>query len=143
MATVGMTPLSALITASGLSQEEAARFLRLSGRDSVARMLSGKQPTPPGVLAEMAALLRTQMNAAANHSEAIESIVADGAPVTIGYPVDDHEAQAAGLPTVSAWRAMTGLMLADLPAGLLQRVRFAPRGSTPETALAADQRDGT
>jgi hypothetical protein len=44
-----------------------------------------------------------------------------------------------GWPSISAWRAMTGLALADMPRKLLPLVQLVPRGSAPATA--ADQNE--
>jgi hypothetical protein len=139
-----VTPLATLLTTSGLSQDEAARFLDLRSRANLTDMLRGKSATPPGVMLEMAGLVNRQLDAAGAFAEQVEAIVQPNGPpgqIELGYPADDHEAQTMGWPTVSAWRAMAGLALADMPRELLPLVRLVPRGSTPATAAAADQRE--
>lgn len=152
-----MTPLATLLAASGLSQEEAVRFLRLANRDSLANMLRRKSRTPDGVLAEMRQLVQRQMDAAEQGADQIEAMAArpirtrimtepsatstsGGAPDTIelGQPSDDAEAAALGWPCVSAWQAMAGQLIALLPDDLAGRVVIVPRGSTPASAAAAD-----
>jgi hypothetical protein len=108
-------------------------------------MLRGKSVTPPGVVLEMANLVHNQWNAAVQSVSQAQALVRQhGTPtqIPLGFPADDHEARSMGWPTVSAWQAMAGLALADMPRELLPLVRLVPRGSTPATAAAIDQREG-
>ena len=127
-----MTPFGLLLTLSGLSQREAAAFLRLSPT-SIDKMSRGHRAAPPGVLAEMCALIARQQAAA---DEALDIIEEARPPeVEIGFPADDHEANVLGWPCVSAWQAMAARVVAEASVP----VRLVPRGSTVGTARAADE----
>lgn len=136
-----MTPFSALLGICGLSQDEAAAFLRVR-RSSVAHWTTGRRQCPPGATGEMHALVALQMAAAQSQARAITDIIAAAPPdmeqIEIGAPVDDTEAQALCLPTVSAWTATLGMALALLPMDIVARLSFVPRGTTSATAAAAD-----
>lgn len=126
-----MTPFALLLQASGLSQREAAAFLGISPA-MIDKMSRGTRATPAGVMEEMRALIARQAEEA---DEALDMIDRMGASqVEIGYPSDDHEAQALGWPCVGAWRAMAARIVAE--AG--RPVILAPRGSTVGAAKAAD-----
>ena len=127
-----MTLFGLLLTLSGLSQREAAAFLRLSAT-SIDKMSRGTRATPGGVIVEMRALIARQQAAA---DEALDQIDRLAPPeVEIGYPADDHEAQALGWPCVSAWQAMAARIVAEVNVP----VRLVPRGATAGTARAADE----
>jgi hypothetical protein len=129
-----VTPLALLLQLSGLSQREAAELLGVSPA-SIDKMARGTRPTPAGVLRDLQALVAMQQRAA---GEALERIEAAGdAVVEIGYPADDHEAQALGWPCIGAWRGMAARVIAAVPDP--GRIAIFPRGSTPATAAAADR----
>lgn len=136
-----MTPFSALLGICGLSQDEAAAFLGVR-RSSVAHWMTGRRQCPPGAVREIHALAAAQMAAAQRQARAITDIIAAAPPglegIEIGAPVDDTEAQALGLPTVSAWTATLGMALALLPMDIVARISLVPRGTTSATAAAAD-----
>ena len=136
-----MTPFETLLTASGLSQREAAGYLDVA-YDTLRGWLSGRRNVPAGATADLRALVVQQIMAATKGAQTIEQIVARASEmpeaIEIGFPADEAEAQTLGFPAVSAWAAMAGMMLAELPGHIAARVVFVPRGSTPATAAAAD-----
>jgi transcriptional regulator with XRE-family HTH domain len=134
-----MTPLTLLLSLSGLSQREAAEFLSVSA-SSVDKMSRGTRSTPPGIIDEMKLLIAAQDRAAAEALAEIKKIRRAKNPpdaIEIGYPADDHEARALGWPCVGAWCGMA----ARVVAGSSVQARLVPRGSTPATAAAADAHD--
>lgn len=128
-----MTLFDALRLHCGLSHGDAAWFLGLNNVKTVAAWCAGRAETPVGVMDELRALNDLIDTTADRLIDHLAAAAAD--EVVIGYPADDHEALALGLPCVGAWRAMIGRVIAvgDRP------IRLVPRGSTPETAAAADQ----
>ena len=126
-----MTPFALLESLAGLSHREAAEFHRVR-IDTVKSWAVGRNACPAGPLIELRALIVEQDRAARETT----AIIKRGKPdeIELGYPADDHEAQALGWPCVGAWAAMAARIAAatDIP------VRFVPRGSTPPTAAAAD-----
>lgn len=127
-----MTPLTLLLQVAGLSQREASALLRISA-DMIDKMSRGTRATPPGVMMEIRALIARQADEADRALDMIDSM--GPSEVEIGYPVDDHEAQALGWPCVGAWRGMAARVVAE--AG--RTVILVPRGSTRGTARAADE----
>lgn len=132
-----MTPYSLLRQACGLSQSEAAS-LRGVRVDTVKSWDTGRRDAPDqaieqlrnlyGLIVEKSGQIADHINDfVASRGEALESI-------EVGYPADDHEAQALGLPCVGAWRAMAGMVLVELTVN----VKLVPRGSTVATAAAMD-----
>lgn len=117
-----MTPYGALLAHCGLSLREAAEFHGIRP-DTVRSWSSGRNRTPPGVLAQLRDLAGIISAKATRLIEMLEA-VASGGEIAIGYPVNDHEARALGLPCVGAWRAMIGQVLAvvDRP------IKMVPRG---------------
>lgn len=126
-----MTTFGLLLTLSGLSQREAATFLDIS-LSMIEKMARGTRSAPESVIGEMQRLIERQENAAAQAISRITSM--DPTEVEIGYPADDHEAQALGWPCVGAWQAMAARVVART--GI--KVLLVPRGSTVGTARAAD-----
>lgn len=132
-----MTPFSALLSLSGLSQREAATFLGVANV-TVDKWASGKRSPAPAVLMQMSDLIRAQDRAAA---EALAFIAGQNPvpdKVEIGYPADDYEAQGLGFPSVRAWGAMVGRIIAGAETPII----LIPRGSTPATAAAMDAKEG-
>jgi transcriptional regulator with XRE-family HTH domain len=127
-----LTPFALLTRLAGLSLSEAARFLGVR-RDTVNSWSSGRNRTPPGVLAQLRDLVAMQERAAAEALRLIASAESE-AEIELGYPADDHEAQALGWPCVGAWFGMA----ARVVAGTDRPVILVPRGSTVATAAAAE-----
>lgn len=127
-----MTPFSILMSLAGLSQREAAAFLKVSS-SSVDKMARGARSAPDGVIDDLRDLIDQQEDAAEETLALIEEQDAD--EIELGYPSDDHEAQSLGWPCVGAWKAMAARVIA----GCDQSVSLVPRGSTPATAAAIDQ----
>jgi hypothetical protein len=127
-----MTLFSLLIQACGLSLGEAAAFLGVR-KDTAASWSTGRRTAGPDVLGQLRALYRQIQTAADGAIDALSS-APEGAEIEIGYPADDHEAQALGFPCVGAWRAMAAIVIGELAVP----VQIVPRGSTPATAAAAD-----
>ena len=127
-----MTPYALLLQVCGLSQREAADLhgVRL---DTVKSWVAGRRSANAGVIAQLGRL-HSEISCAAEEALDVLMQVPAGAEIEIGYPADDHEAQALGLPSVGAWRAMAGQLIAALD----RPVILVPRGSTPATAAAAD-----
>lgn len=125
-----MTPFALLCQACGLSQREAADLLNVSP-SSVDKMSRGIRSAPEGVLAELRSLHAAIRRASEEAFQALSSAPV-GMEIEIGYPADDHEAQALGFPCVGAWRAMCAGAIARVP----HRVVLVPRGSTPAAAAA-------
>jgi hypothetical protein len=119
-----MTPFAALARLGGLSLREAADVLRV--REQQAKdMASGRRPTPPGVIAELLDLIRSQEVAA------VRALAQAGA-ITLHVPADDEEARRLGWPCVGAW----GAMAARVVAASAQPVAFS--GAVWLTTSAAD-----
>ena len=98
-------------------------------------MARGVRSTPNGVLNDLRDLIDRQATAA---DAAVDQIAALAPPeIEIGYPADDHEAQALGWPSVGAWRGMAARVVADLDVPVV----LVPRGSTPATAGAIDEHE--
>ncbi|MBF0325968.1 MAG: hypothetical protein HQL42_12980 [Alphaproteobacteria bacterium] len=133
-----MTPTALLISLAGLSHRDASEFLNIR-LDTVQSYFRHRRPADArdGVKAELKKLIARQERAAAEALDLIEQQTA-GRPgaldVEIGYPADDHEAQALGFPCVGAWQAMAARVVARSPVP----IRLVPRGSTVATAAAAD-----
>lgn len=128
-----MTPFSLLCDLCGLSQREAAAFVR-ARPDSVKSWSAGRRTCPDGVLEDLRGLARRQAAAA---EAALAQISATGVEeVELGYAADDHEAQALGWPCVGAQAGAFARIIAGAPAGV--RVVLVPRGSTVGSAAAAD-----
>lgn len=127
-----MTPYALYLQACGLSHREAADFhnVRL---DTVKSWSAGRNAAPPGALTELRELYATIARASDNTLSFLAEIPA-GADIMIGYPVDDHEAQALGFPCVGAWRAMLGLALVRFD----RVIKLVPRGSDAASAAAVD-----
>lgn len=140
-----MTPFAALQSLCGLSNREAAEFLQVT-EDTVKSWRTGRRSAPDGAITELLELWTAIDNTASEEAEEIMRRIheAGAMPETIeiGYPADDHEAQALGLPCVGAWRQMAGRLIDELVQMYedpveIGRIRFVPRGSTL-TAAAAD-----
>lgn len=128
-----MTPFSTLCAVCGLSQREAADFLRVR-LDTVKSWGSGRDEAPTGVLAALAELDRRIQQAA---DEAVALVTAQRPPtVELGYPSDDEEARHLGWPAVGVMRVLLGRIISATPTDTI--IRLVPRGSTPATAAAAD-----
>lgn len=139
------TIFSMLAHVCGLSHREAADHLDVR-LDTIKSWSSGRNPTPPGALSQLAALA-DRIDSAADHI--VETAMAqtegmdrgDGL-IQIGLATDDTEARDLGWPCVGAHRAALGLAAARLMAtGYV--VEVVPRGSTVATAAAADVHDRT
>lgn len=135
-----MTPFSLLISLAGLSHRAAESFLGVS-LDSVRGWINGRRTPPQRVLDMLVALIAAQERAADEALHLIREkkteVEAGGkhlAGVPLGYPADDHEAAALGMPCVGAWQAMA----ARVVAGSAVPVTLVPRGSTVATAGAAE-----
>lgn len=136
-----MTPAALLIQLAGLSHREAADFLRIR-LDTVKswHRAHGANGTSDGILSELRALIaqqeRTAAQAIAQMAQMADIARENGedAEGVLGYPADDYEARSLGWPCVGAWRAMAARVIAAAPV----RIILVPRGSTPETAAAAD-----
>lgn len=129
-----MTLFDLLRRACGLSQQEAADLLGVA-LATVKAWGRAKNKAPPGVIAELRALYARIDEAANQMLDVIEE--QDPTDIELGFPADEHEAQAMGWPCVGAWRAMAGIVVAAID----KPVRLVPRGSTPSTAAAADARE--
>lgn len=141
-----MTPYAALQSLCGLSNREAAEYLAVA-EDTVKSWRTGRRSVPDGALSDLLDLWGAIDTAAAEGADDImKKIEQEGAmpaAIEIGYPADDHEAQALGLPCVGAWRQMAARLIDELSvmydaADVIARIRFVPRGSTLPTAAAAD-----
>ena len=133
-----MTPVTLLISMAGLSHREASDYLRVR-LDTVQSWHRKTKPNQAseGVIGELKALIAAQENASNQFLDMVKTISAQhGVPdvIELGYPADDHEAQALGLPCVGAWMAMAGRCVARSPI----RIKLVPRGSTLATAAAMD-----
>jgi hypothetical protein len=136
-----MTPFAALAALAGLSQQEAADYLRVR-LDTVKSWSRGRNPAAPraGVIDEMCALIRKQEAMAERALEAIRDRAASNARpgvVELGAPVLDEDAQRLGLPCCRAWGAVAARVIARSPIP----VAIVPRGTTAATAAAADIHD--
>lgn len=141
-----MTPFAALQALCGLSNREAAAYLGVT-ESAIEKFRRGSKAAPVGTLREMQQLWTIIDDAAVSAAEAITAggILSRADEFEIGYPCDDHEAQALGLPCVGAWRQMLAriideLMLVDENFDL-SRVKLVPRGSTIATAAAIGGRE--
>jgi hypothetical protein len=108
----------ALRAASGLSLADCG-VLHGVRETSVKNWLRGDRGVPSDVLRVQRDLVRAQEAMARKYAASIDE---NGAQ--IAAPANDREAQALGLPCVSAWWVMAGRMLALLPDDVADRVRF-------------------
>jgi len=145
-----MTPFSALLMASGLSQREAADLLGVR-EDSVKSWCNlrggrARAQAPAGVVRQMAALVARQQQAAREMAALLTEFNAGSGTqqlrrVELGLATDDAEAASLGWPTVRCQLTMLGHVLAQLDPEVAARVVIVPRGTTAATAAAADQTD--
>ena len=130
-----MTPAALLVSLAGLSHREASDFLGVR-LDTVQSWHRKTRPnnSSPGVIAELSALIRQQEEAAGQGLALIADRIRQGTieSIELGYPADEREAQALGLPCVGAWAAMAARVVAQSPVP----VRLVPRGSTTATVAA-------
>jgi len=135
-----MTTYNLLKQSCGLSHREAAAYLDV--RESRSKDWSaGRVLTPPGVLAGLFELVLRQEAAAEEALAVIEAAIdKHGLPqsIPIGVSVDDHEAQSLGWPCVAAHMAVIRRLIEMLEPEIVPLIEIVPRGSTPETAAAAD-----
>lgn len=134
-----VTVYAALLGASGLSQREAAEFhgVRL---DTVKSWSAGRNRPPSGAIQELSHLVRQQMRAASEADALIRQKVSEHgteAKIQLGVSSDDAEARSLGWPCVSAHERVVAL-IATTAISIGLTVAIVPRGSTPETAAAAD-----
>jgi hypothetical protein len=124
-----MIPYNLLRNFCGLSHQEAAIFhgVRL---DTVKSWCAGRNNAPRGVISEITSLAQTIIDRAHAIVKSIEGVTPEGVECEIGYPVDDQEAQALGLPFVSSWQSMAAIVIATLDC----KVTLLPHGSTSATA---------
>lgn len=101
--------------------------------DTMKAWCAGKNPTPPGILAELRAL-HARIERAAAEALATLSEAPPDAVIELGHAADDHEAQSLGWPGLGAQLAMLGIVVARLG----RPARLVPRGSTIATAAAAE-----
>jgi len=131
-----VTPYALLLQLCGLSHREAAEFHGVRP-DTVSSWASGRHRAPPGALDELRelhGLIRKMANGAVSTIRE-----AKGArDIEIGYPADDAEARALGMPCVGAWRASMALVVARIA----EPIRLVPRGSTLASATAMAAREG-
>ena len=131
-----------LVQTCGLSQREAADFLRVR-LDTVKSWASGRRQAPHEALAELATLANRIDTAATEGLAQIEKMAAQhGAlsEIDLGIASDDAEAQSIGWPCVGAQCASLGLVVArGTKRGY--RFRISPRGSTVATASAAESHE--
>lgn len=130
-----MTPFAALCRLAGLSIREASEFLDVP-TNTANKWAQGSRNAPPGVMGELRSLVERQETAAAEALDLIDRQRQSGI-VELGYPSDDHEARSLGWPCVGAW----GAVAARIIAGTDAPITLVPRGSTPATARAADERE--
>lgn len=127
-----MSTFNTLLTASGLSQREAATYLDVN-YNRVRDWVIGRYNPPAGVMDELRSLVRRQLRAAREGADQVVRIVDEqGLPekIEIGICSDDHEAQSLGWPCISVHAVVIGLTIALLPDDLAARVAVVPRGST-------------
>lgn len=134
-----MTLFSQLLAACGLSQTEAAAFLGVR-IDSLKSWSSGRREAPAGVWGALWDLAEKQQKAAENGFDAWDEV---GQPdqLEFGLASDDAEAKSLGWPCVGAHLAVVRRLFELIPPDAAT-IRVVPRGSTPATAAAADQREG-
>lgn len=127
------TTFTLLCGRCGLSQREAAELLGVR-LDTVKSWAIGRNPTPPGVIDELRGLYARITRAANEALKALAEAKAKADKIEIGLASDNHEARSLGWPCVGAHAAVLGIIAAKstLP------VKIIPRGSSPETAAAAD-----
>jgi len=99
-----MTIFPHLLTASGLTQQEAADFLEVR-RSSVDGWARGRRICPNELLNRMIALVQAQ-TAMADHTLDLIDDHPDAEEVEIEFCADNYEAQGLGLPTKSAYDAV-------------------------------------
>lgn len=121
-----MTPFILLLQLSGLSQREAASFLK-SSPSSVDKWARGVRTAPDGVLDEMRTLISKQSEAADEALDLLDQQHPD--LVELGYPSDDREAQSLGWPCVGAWKGMAARVVAECqsPVSLIPRPAISYR----------------
>ena len=131
-----LTLYSLLISVSGLSQKEAARFHGVRP-DTVKSWSAGRNAAPEGALSEIKNLIRLQRRAADEMVKLIKSKKMD--EVELGLASDDYEAQQQplGWPCVSAQAQVFGMV-----AGMVDiKIKIVPRGSTLGSSLAIEQHE--
>lgn len=131
-----MTPFALLLQLCGLSHREGGDFLDVRP-DTVKSWSAGRNRVPAGVIEQLRDLARALDRTAERAVETILAETPETADIEIGYPTDDYEARALGLPCVGAWSAMAARVIAAID----RPVRLVPRGSTPATAAAIEARE--
>jgi hypothetical protein len=123
-----VTLFRALELLAGLSHPEACELLGLTKLQQVKDMAAGRVRTPPGILAELVALIHRQEAEAQRTLAETERSGLD--VVTLEKPADDVEARALGWPCVGAWGAMTARVMV----ATRRPVAFVPYGAAAEAA---------
>lgn len=126
--------LRAAMSACGLEQKEAAKFLGVRP-DTFRKAISGKTPTPPGWLLELAELSDTIQSLAENAMSELDNYPED-IPIDFGLATDDHEAEDLGLPFASCHAKVAEIIWVHCA----NRMTVVPRGSTVSTAAAEEFR---
>lgn len=129
-----MTLFRLLISVSGFSHTQAADFLDVR-RDTINSWSASRNPTPSGVITELATLISRMQNAVDQTMETIDEQHTEPAIIELGYCADDHEAQSLGWPTASVHARVIG-MIASQCIELGHTVEVLPRGTTIATAAA-------
>lgn len=137
-----MTPFAALLTASGLSQREAAQLFARRAKSTIAEMCQQNARYKPSddELKILAQIVDNNQEKADNLAAAIfdKVEVFENGKIEIAISNDDFEAQQNGFPFKSAELASIGLALAQLDNEILSKVKLLPRGSTVALAKAED-----
>ena len=131
----GCNSFTSLISASGLSLTEAAKFLNAPHKN-ITRWANGALEPPVGVTKELAKLIHKQNEAVKQTLDLIGQSKSVG-EYEIGCPSDQIEANDMGWPTVSAFKIVAGRVIAEAQVN----IKVVPRGSTVGTAAAADIQD--
>ncbi|BCI68044.1 hypothetical protein [Acetobacter aceti] len=128
-----MTAFSCLTAACGLSNREAAEFLKVSLKSVEAwKSPDNKRNAGDGVINELKDLWKSLFNSALEAAQKIDQ--AEQKHIEVGLASDDYEAQQLGLPCVGAHKAMIGILIALTHAD----VEVVPRGSTVASAAAIE-----
>ena len=134
------SPFKLLCQSCGLTMDEAINFLNIR-HDTGKSWWLGRRNPPEEVLRDLHSLHARIDDVARNVLATIDQVEREKGElekIAIGVAVDDHEAHDLGWPCIGATAAIARIVLENLAPDKLARVIIVPRGSTPETAAAAD-----
>jgi hypothetical protein len=130
------TVFSALLERCGLSQREAAEFLKVR-IDTVKSWSSGRNPVKPSIIIELRALYRDIERAGEDLAVLLGAILKRKPRefIQVGLAHDDEDARVCGFPCVGSNFAAVGIALTRLPDNVEVQLVPRQRGAIPTAVV--------